>query len=117
MSDSRNLLSLVSKLILTLATVFLSSYAITAIAAPEMATDKQKAAWSTKWSEQVGVSLEYSFDSDGPDAWNPKEHPTVFMTTEGPGYGGLLSGVTLPGIARRQMDIFADGRRFVHDDG
>ncbi len=99
MSGSKKLRSLVSKLILVLATVFLSSYAITAIAAPKMATEKQKAAWSTKWSEQVGVSLEYSFDSDGPDAWNPEEHPTVFITTEGPGYGGLLSGVTLPGLA------------------
>ena len=27
------------------------------------------------------------------------EHPLVFVTTEGPGYGGLLSGVTLPGLA------------------
>ena len=51
------------------------------------------------WTQKVGVTLEYRFDSDGPDAWNANEHPLVFMTTEGPGYGGLLSGVTLPGLA------------------
>lgn len=63
------------------------------------ASAKQKAAWETEWSRKVGVSLEYQFDSSGPDAWDSKEHPTVFITTEGPGYGGLLSGVTLPGLA------------------
>ena len=52
-----------------------------------------------EYSEKVGVSLEYQFDSSGPDAWDPAAHPMVFITTEGPGYGGLLSGVTLPGLA------------------
>ncbi|MFQ6005251.1 MAG: YncE family protein [Woeseia sp.] len=66
---------------------------------PKAASAKEKAAWANEWSEKVGVSLEYSFDSSGPDAWDPKEHSLVFMTTEGPGYGGLLSGVTLPGLA------------------
>ena len=65
----------------------------------QLATDAQKAAWSNKWSDQVGVELEYSFDSSGPAAWDAEKHPLVFMTTEGPGYGGLLSGVTLPGLA------------------
>ncbi len=69
------------------------------VAAPKEASAKQKDAWASEWSEKVGVSLEYSFDSSGPDAWDPKEHPVVFITTEGPGYGGLLSGVTLPGLA------------------
>lgn len=66
---------------------------------PKPATAKAKAAWETEWSKKVGVSLEYSIDSSGPDAWDPTEHPLVFITTEGPGYGGLLSGVTLPGLA------------------
>ena len=70
-----------------------------ASAAPKPATEKQKSAWATKWSEQVGISLEYSFDSSGPAAWTPEDDSTVFITTEGPGYGGLLSGVTLPGLA------------------
>ena len=69
------------------------------VAAPKEASTREKAEWANEWSEKVGVSLEYSFDSSGPDAWDPKEHPVVFVTTEGPGYGGLLSGVTLPGLA------------------
>lgn len=68
-------------------------------AEPKPATAKQKAAWATEWASQVGVSLEYQFDSSGPDAWDSQEHSTVFVTSEGPGYGGLLSGVTLPGLA------------------
>ncbi len=77
--------------------------------AENLATEKQKAAWSNKWSEQVGVELEYQFDSSGPDAWDSKAHPLVFITTEGPGYGGLMSGVTLPGLAI----IDADSREVV----
>lgn len=68
-------------------------------AAPKEASARQKAAWENKWTGKVGVTLEYSFDSSGPDAWDSSEHPLVFITTEGPGYGGLLSGVTLPGLA------------------
>ncbi len=56
-------------------------------------------AWTTPLATKLGVSLEKSFDSNGPDAWDPKKHPLVFFSTEGPGYGGLLSGVTLPGLA------------------
>jgi len=55
--------------------------------------------WTTPLASKLGVTLEKSFNSSGPDAWDPKKHPLVFVTTEGPGYGGLLSGVTLPGIA------------------
>jgi DNA-binding beta-propeller fold protein YncE len=68
-------------------------------AGPKAATAKQKAAWENEWTEKVGIQLEYDFDSSGPDAWDSKKHPSVFITTEGPGYGGLLSGVTLPGLA------------------
>src|SRR5713226_1183564 len=55
--------------------------------------------WATPLATKLGVTLEKSFDSSGPDAWDPKKHPLVFVSTEGPGYGGLLSGVTLPGLA------------------
>lgn len=55
--------------------------------------------WTTPLATQLGVRLETQLDSKGPDAWNPKEHPLVFITSEGPGYGGLLSGVKLPGLA------------------
>ena len=61
----------------------------------EFASEAEREAWATPWSELVGVTLEYTFDSDGPDAWDPTEHPLVFITTEGPGYGGLLSGVRI----------------------
>lgn len=71
----------------------------TLAAAPEKASAKQKANWATEWSEKAGVELEYTFDSSGPDAWDSEAHPLVFVTSEGPGYGGLLSGVTLPGLA------------------
>ena len=68
-------------------------------APPKEASKKQKANWATEYSEKVGVTLEYQFDSSGPDAWDSEAHPLVFITSEGPGYGGLLSGVTLPGFA------------------
>ena len=73
----------------------------------ELASSEEQANWSTPWAEIAGVTLEFSFDSSGPDAWDPKEHPTVFFTTEGPGYGGLMSGVTLPGL----VVIDADTRK------
>ena len=80
-------------------TVLCVSWTAGLAAAPKEASARQKAQWENEWSEKVGISLEYSFDSSGPDAWDSKEHPTVFITTEGPGYGGLMSGITLPGLA------------------
>lgn len=64
------------------------------VAHAQMSSDK----WTTPMAKKLGVQLEKTFDSSGPDAWNPKEHPLVFITSEGPGYGGLLSGVKLPGF-------------------
>jgi DNA-binding beta-propeller fold protein YncE len=65
--------------------------------------------WTTPLAAKLGVRLEKQLDSSGPDAWDPKQHPLVFLSTEGPGYGGLLSGVKLPGLA-----IFdADSRKVV----
>lgn len=65
--------------------------------------------WKTAWAEKLGVELEKTFDSSGADAWDPAKHPLVFVTSEGPGYNGLLSGVKLPGLA-----IFdADSREVV----
>lgn len=65
--------------------------------------------WTTPLATKLGVRLEAAFDSSGPDAWDPKKHPNVFITSEGPGYGGLLSGVKLPGLAI----IDADTRQVV----
>lgn len=55
--------------------------------------------WTTPLATQLGVRLQTQLDSRGPDAWDPKKHPNVFVTSEGPGYSGLLSGVKLPGLA------------------
>ncbi len=55
--------------------------------------------WTTPMATKLGVRLDKQLDSSGPDAWDVKQHPNVFITTEGPGYGGLLSGVKLPGVA------------------
>ncbi|MEX2502620.1 MAG: hypothetical protein WD336_09605 [Trueperaceae bacterium] len=55
--------------------------------------------WATEWSDRLGVSLIAQFDSSGPDAWDRDAHPDVFITTEGPGYRGLMSGLSTPGVA------------------
>ena len=67
----------------TLCVLLCMSWTASMAAPPKEASAKQKAAWANEWSEKVDVSLEYSFDSSGPDAWDPKEHPVVFVTTEG----------------------------------
>lgn len=54
--------------------------------------------WATDWSRELEISLISHFDSSGPDAWDREAHPVVFITTEGPGYGGFLSTVTTPGV-------------------
>ena len=59
----------------------------------------QADAWATEWSARLGVTLLEEFDASGPDAWDREAHPLVFITTEGPGYAGLMSGLTAPGIA------------------
>lgn len=65
--------------------------------------------WTTPLATKLGVRLEAQLDSSGPDAWDPVKHPNVFITSEGPGYGGLLSGVKLPGL----VIIDADTRQVV----
>ncbi len=64
------------------------------------------AAWDTKWSQLVGVKLLAQFDSSGPDAWSARDHPLVYVTSEGPGYGRPEFGGaffseqnTVPGLA------------------
>ena len=55
--------------------------------------------WDTEWSQKFGITLMEVFDSSGDDAWDPSEHPLVYVSSEGPGYSGLLSpNVTLPGL-------------------
>ncbi|HBY99029.1 MAG TPA: hypothetical protein DEP84_34620, partial [Chloroflexi bacterium] len=73
--------------------------------------------WETEWSRKLGIKLLQEFDSSGEPAWDPSKHPLVFVTSLGPGYGGLLStDVNLPGltiidantyevVASRQFDL------------
>ncbi len=53
--------------------------------------------WETEYSQLMGINLLQTFDSSGPELWDAAEHPLVFFASEGPGYGGLTSDVTLPG--------------------
>lgn len=59
----------------------------------------QGSGWETEWAKKVGVKLLASFDSSGPPAWDAKKHPLVFVSTEGPGYFGVMSKTqTKPGL-------------------
>ncbi|MBI2906792.1 MAG: c-type cytochrome [Chloroflexi bacterium] len=62
--------------------------------------------WDTKWSQLLGIKVVATFDSKGPDAWSPTDHPLVYVTAEGPGYGRpefggafLSQTSTTPGLA------------------
>jgi DNA-binding beta-propeller fold protein YncE/predicted small secreted protein len=55
--------------------------------------------WDTEWSLKFNIRLLEVFDSSGEAAWDPTEHPLVYISSEGPGYSGLLSSnVVLPGF-------------------
>jgi len=47
--------------------------------------------WQTKEAAHAGIFLLETFDSSGPAAWSAADHPTVFVTSEGEGYGGSIS--------------------------
>lgn len=66
---------------------------------PVIEVQAQNDGWETDFSKNLGVTLLAEFDSSGPPAWDPGAHPLVFFTTEGPGYSGLMSGLTEPGVA------------------
>lgn len=38
--------------------------------------------WANEESERGGLYLVADFDSEGPDAWDPAEHPLVYITSE-----------------------------------
>lgn len=49
-------------------------------------------AWETLESRKIqDMFLIEQLDSSGPDAWDPSAHPLVYITTLGPGYGGLYA--------------------------
>lgn len=55
--------------------------------------------WDTTFSVKLDVQLIGQYDDSGPAAWDAAAHPLVYVTTNGPGYGGFPSGLTGPGIA------------------
>ncbi len=106
-----------------LAPIFAVMVGCLTMAVPAGAADDN---WATPFATKLGIKLEKSFDSKGPDAWDPAKHPLVFVTSEGPGYGGLLSGVKLPGpaifdansrevVASQSYDVLAMGWKSVFE--
>jgi hypothetical protein len=71
--------------------------------APEAA---EPSGWATEWSALIGADLIAQLDSSGEPAWDPVEHPLVYISAQGPGYGSsafggafLSGGQTGPGVA------------------
>ncbi|MDP2662127.1 MAG: hypothetical protein Q8R28_15485, partial [Dehalococcoidia bacterium] len=59
----------------------------------------QPTGWDTAESIRGGLKLLATYDSNGPDAWDPAAHPLVYMTSEGMGYGHRPSkNNKLPGV-------------------
>jgi hypothetical protein len=69
------------------------------VLAPQPGAPQPKSAWQTTEAMKLinpvsmvaDVDLIAQLDSSGADAWDPTKHPLVFVTTNGPGYGGLLA--------------------------
>jgi len=53
----------------------------------------QSTGWDTPESIRGRIRLLATYDSSGPDAWDVRAHPTVFITSEGVEKGALKSGV------------------------
>ncbi|MDZ7799728.1 MAG: hypothetical protein U5K81_02895 [Trueperaceae bacterium] len=79
--------------------IFILSLSIAALAMFGAATAQDDGDWATEWSDMVNVHLLADLDSSGPPAWDPEEHPDVFITTEGMGYSGLMGSPNSPGLA------------------
>ncbi|MBI4498327.1 MAG: YncE family protein [Chloroflexi bacterium] len=61
--------------------------------------EKQLTGWDTPESMRGGLRLVVTYDSSGPDAWDPKAHPLVYLTSEGMGYNHRPSKTNkLPGV-------------------
>jgi DNA-binding beta-propeller fold protein YncE/cytochrome c553 len=55
----------------------------------------QPSGWDTPESIRGRIRLLATYDSAGPDAWDVKAHPMVFITSEGVEKGALKSGVQI----------------------
>jgi len=59
----------------------------------------QPSGWDTAESIRSGLKLLATYDSSGPDAWSAKDHPLVYIASEGAGYGHRPSTTNkLPGL-------------------
>jgi DNA-binding beta-propeller fold protein YncE len=55
--------------------------------------------WATEESIRGGLELVATYDSSGPDAWDMKAHPLVYVTSIGQGYAHRPSATNkLPGV-------------------
>lgn len=48
--------------------------------------------WETEWAQLLKIKLLAQLDSSGEDAWIAADHPLVYMTSQGPGYGSAAVG-------------------------
>lgn len=58
--------------------------------------------WTTPWATLLGVELESELNSDGPAEWDMETARTVFIATDGLGFGGLTGGA---GIQQKQPGL------------
>ena len=59
--------------------------------------------WDTRASIRSEAKLIAQYDSSGPAAWDPAEHPTIFVTSEGKGYASFTSE-TYTGAGLQMID-------------
>ncbi len=58
----------------------------------------QPTGWDTPESIRGGLKLIATYDSSGPNAWDPAAHPMVYITSEGPAKEGSPGTNKLPGV-------------------
>lgn len=65
------------------------------VSEPESETDQtgDPEGWANEMSEYLDIKLLAEYDSAGEAAWNPDDHPKVYVTTNGPGYAGRPTNV------------------------
>jgi DNA-binding beta-propeller fold protein YncE/mono/diheme cytochrome c family protein len=71
------------------------------LAPPPPAT--QPTGWDTPESIRGRLSLLATYDSSGPDAWDARAHPTVFITSEGVEKGARKSGLYIIDAYTKQV--------------
>ena len=59
----------------------------------------QLTGWDTPQSIRGDLRVAATYDSSGPDAWSARDHPLVYVASEGKGYAHRPSGTnSLPGV-------------------